>query len=212
MFDLQKIISSKAFHEPFIVVLRHAEKVVDGRPSVYDCALTEEGVLQSNRFGALLNDKALVLDRIKMSPVPRCLKTAKILQEKTACRRLEESSLLGHPGAYIEDEQLAGKVFEENSIFDIVSQSISGRRFPGFRDLAEGHRLLLQEMRADLRSQKNSLYVSHDVILASFLGGLLKLPISKDFWIDYLHGFVVTLSNDHDILLHCQNKEFKVNA
>ncbi len=212
MFDLKKILASRTFDEPFIIVLRHAQKFIYEVPSPYDCGVTEEGVEQSNNLGSYLNRMSFVINTIKTSPVPRCIQTARIVQEKIRCFHLEESFLLGHPGVYIEDEQLAGKVFEEHSVFDIVCKYISGHRVLGFRNLTDGNHLLLQDMRSDLQLQKNCLYVSHDVILASFIGSLLQLPMNQNFWIDYLQGFVVTLSDDNTISLHFENKEFKVYA
>ncbi len=211
MFNLKKIVTLRTFDTPFIIVLRHAQKFVDTEPSRYDCDITEEGIEQSNNLGTFLNKMPFVINTIKTSPVPRCIQTAKIIHKKLSySNNLEESFLLGHPGVYINDEKLAGKIFEEYSVFDIVYQYISGHPFVGFRDLADGNRLLLQAMLSDLQLQKNSLYVSHDVILASFIGSLLQLPMHQNCWIDYLQGFVVTLSGSNALSLHIEDKEFKV--
>jgi len=192
MFNIAEILTLNDLNKPYVIFLRHAEKApLKKNEADYDRTITENGYLQSELFAKQLKAQGINLNQIKTSPVPRCVQTAEVIKSNLDQLDIIHSNLLGNPGAYIFDDQLAARAFSDNDVIAVINKLKHGEHFPGFRSLEEGSNILLNEVEADLRSSSNSIYLTHDVILASLLTQLLNLSFTYKNWIDYLQGFIL---------------------
>lgn len=211
MFEIDKIFINKNIRAPFAVLMRHAEKELESTPTTYDCQLTDEGRQNTHELALRLKE-LMGVEQIMTSPVPRCVVTADILAAGLEVTSVQQSTLLGHPGAYIQDGSLAGVAFENDSVYGVVEKQLAGKDLPGFRNINVAQRLIVNQLVDDFRSGFQTLYVSHDVILSCLLGGLFGLPMGQDCWVNYLQGCVVEYQGNKQMTFHLLDREVMINA
>jgi len=194
MFCINSALEKIDQMDNIIICLRHAERYHDSNLRVGpEVGITMQGQTKTKLLGDYLNARFDKNPIIKTSPIKRCFETAKLLAN---CFKQEEvsiltSKILGDPGPYINDEKIAAEIFNHKKIFDIVQRQISGQTVPGFKSTTVGTTLMLQEMLSDLsQTSKPVLYISHDVILTTFIGSLIEdIKVYEENWIYYLEGF-----------------------
>ena len=182
------------------IVMRHAEReeIPPGDFGV-DVPLTERGIAEAKRMGSLLSARGVVC--VTSSPVPRCVETAEaVLRGADSAGEATLDRRLGDPGPFVVDPAVAGALFLETDILDVVRRQLSGGKPPaGMRETSEGVNLLLDSANDAMRSgSRLNILVTHDAILAVLVSHLYGVQIDEIVWPGYLDGLV--LWQDGDIL------------
>ncbi len=164
-------------------IIRHAEKLDSSVHSL----LSAKGLQDAYNFGLQLRRKNIQIDLIISSPIQRCIETGENIVRGYQNRiPIIESKLLGDPGVYIIEDQIAMKIFEKFELIEIINMQLSGEILDGFEHVNVASGKLLSYM----QQQTNKvLYISHDVIITTFICWLEnKKEIIKDDIVQYLSG------------------------
>tara|TARA_R110001583_G_scaffold10344_2_gene47683 strand:+ start:461 stop:1087 length:627 start_codon:yes stop_codon:yes gene_type:complete len=179
-----------------LLILRHAERPAIEDGTVGDeLALTQNGIDQTARFAQSLSQKVL---SIESSPILRCTQTADIIARHhgfplTSVRR---STLLGDPGFFIKDAELAWTNWLEQGVDAVNQHLLSGTStWPGFKDLDQAVGQMGRSIKERLTRSEDGihLWVTHDTIVATLASRLQKIPLELSDWPDYLGGLRVEL-------------------
>ena len=176
-----------------IILIRHSEKEKTPEGDIYyDVGLTENGFITASEFGKSLFSTVDPIDcKILTSPLKRCVQTAESISKNTCA--IEKSNILGGPGPYIEDEKTAGATFRnlvaEKDGVNIISLQMEGQELPGFRDISEGSKILLDYL-FKACTKHICIGVTHDVIIAALIGYISGKIEDVEEWIKYLDGIV----------------------
>lgn len=181
---------------PFACMIRHAEKErVDSDPFGNSVGLTRKGKEDAFKFGQDFKSKYGEIDRIVSSPLRRCVETAEeISRAFDSDVIIERSELLGNPGAYIEDPELARKHFLEMSPEEVVRNLIDGVHMNGFRTIEHGFTMISKKIKNDLKiSDSPIIYVTHDVIMFPFFVWLSGIDTEK--WFNYIEPIFLLIQD-----------------
>jgi probable phosphoglycerate mutase len=189
------------YHNKFdklIVIIRHSnrEHIPNG---VHDIItpINDIGKINAQKVGKLL--QKFDLKSIYTSPVDRCIQTSKnILIGYNKTFEIKETEMLGEPGTYVFDREIAKNHFIKLSTKTVVEKQIKGEHLEGIREIKEGSNILKQFVIDKLISlNKNELivFVTHDAILAPFIYSLTGEKFGKNNWVDFLDGIVITKSS-----------------
>ena len=135
-------------------------------------------------------------NRLLSSPLERCLETAEILN--TVCdwnQRIVESRLLGGHGAFVVDSRALGSQLSRLSDGEGRNLFIShmrGEDVAGMRDLAEGSKLILDELYPASKAEL-VIAISHETIIAA-LGAYLGDDPTK--WPEPMSGVHVVRKDE----------------
>ena len=176
-----------------IWLIRHAERQKRD-PGTYgnDLHLTERGHKEALHLGKSLSKTSL--KAVHSSPILRCMQTSEaIVQGVNQRLPIFQSHLLGDPGAFISDAELAGPYFLNNTIEEIAEKIVSGKPLPGMRLLSEGGQLLLDYI-IQLPFEP-TLIVSHDLIICLFCCYLFNSNEIAHYLPDFLEGLTLTRKN-----------------
>lgn len=164
-----------------LLLMRHAERfeIVPGEPGE-QVPLTPKGRRDAHALGAALRHR---LDRLVSSPVGRCVETAQRLARGARCEHhVETSPLLGAPGVFIHDSDLAWESFLRLQSHGVLRAQVgSPDPLPGFRDTRTATLRLLET----LRPEGVTLAVTHDMVLGAVVGTLLG-PDAVGRWPGFL--------------------------
>lgn len=183
------------------LILRHAEKQVKSKISdERSISLTKKGRLEAEKLGRTLIDFGYNIDLLKSSPLGRCVETCEAIARGGKFKLdIILSNNLGDPGPFIYNNKLAGKNFLDYSVEEVVHRQLNGEIMPGMRHVEQGVKILYEEIMEDMGDFKGlGVYVTHDAILAPFMGYLTGIPITKENWFGFLDS--IFLSNDNGIV------------
>lgn len=199
--------------DPCIFILRHAEKpLVNNLYTDIANALTEEGVKSSQNLGSELERFYPKVGVVRSSPIARCLETANNMFSTYSDKILiVTDTVLGGDGAYVADNKLAAQHFlEEPSRTDIFIRMQCGEVFEGMRKVNTGTNLLLAKIVHDLENiSAPSFYITHDCILALFVGAMVNQIIDEKSWFQYLDGVCIK-KLDNKINLYWKKECFDI--
>ena len=175
------------------IILRHAEReeIPPGEFGV-DVSLTKRGVAEAERLGSLLSVRGAVC--LTSSPVPRCVRTAAaVLFGAGSTGEAALDRRLGDPGPFVVEPEVAGPLFLETGILELVRRQLSGGEPPaGMRETSEGVGLLLDAATDAVRSGADlNVLVTHDAILAVLVAHLYGVQIDEIAWPGYLDGLIL---------------------
>lgn len=175
------------------LVLRHGERdYVEPGDYGNDVPLTRRGTASARRLGERLASFSPVA--VKTSPLARCVQTAEALVAGASWNAAPASDQrLGDPGAFVTEPGLAGPVFLDLGTRGVVQRHLSGAEpLPGLRPTSNGVALLLDLITpANVTGPGISIFVTHDVVLATLVGSLYELNADGFAWPDYLDGLVL---------------------
>lgn len=187
-------------NEPCVFILRHAEKpIVNNMHIDIANSLTEEGIRSSKELGVMLKNLYPRAGIIRSSPIARCLETANsIFSAYSHNSSVVADTDLGGDGAYVSDNQLAAQHFLEDPLrIDVFTKMQNGETFSGMREIGEGTKLLLTKVIHDLENiTAPGFYITHDCILALFVGSILNQLVDEKNWFQYLDGICIKELND----------------
>ena len=180
------------------IVLRHAERE-EIAPGAFgnDVPLTHHGRQSAERLGAGLSSRPV--DIVKSSPLPRCMQTADAVIAGAGWKvSAAPEPLLGDPGPFVVEPELAGRIFLDLGIEEIVRQQLAEDEPPsGMRSTSSGVNLVLRELASALNGPATaSVFVTHDAVLAVLVGHLYGLPVQGFPWPDYLDALVTWPDSD----------------
>ncbi len=180
------------------LVLRHGQRGhVAPDDHGNDVPLTRRGAASARRLGAGLASFPLVA--MKTSPLARCVQTAEALIAGAGWNAAPvPDQRLGDPGAFVIEPSLAGPLFLDPGPAGVVGRHLSNiEPLPGMRPTSDGVALLL-----DLITPGNgagpgiSVFVTHDVVLATLVGSLYGLNADGFAWPDYLDALMLWRNSD----------------
>ena len=186
--------------DPCIFMLRHAEKPIakDMHTDIAN-AITEEGIKSSKNLGNILKGFYSKVGVVRSSPITRCLETANnIFSTYSGEISIIPDSVLGGDGAYVSDSGLAAQHFLKNpSRTDIFIRMQRGEVFEGMHKINIGTNLLLNKIIYDLENiSAPSFYITHDCILALFVGTIINQIVDEKNWFQYLDGLCIKKLNN----------------
>lgn len=187
----------------FILFIRHAERydIPDGTDGDL-IGLTEKGSAEALSLGKKILGAGgsssgfsglRVSGSVKFaaSPIGRCVDTARLIMQgmgEASEVQISDHFLYG----YIIDKKVAFAAINDVGYQLALYEYIKKGSFPGFRDLDEGSRLILSNLRNC--AQGHSLVcVSHDVLTLPFLAYYVPESIKtlKNGWIGFLQGSMI---------------------
>ena len=187
------------------VVIRHAEREVIA-PGTFgnEVPLTDHGRRTAHLIGVGLSSRPAGI--VKSSPLPRCVQTAEDIIASSGWQvDAIPDTLLGDPGPFVVDAELAGNIILDIGIPAVVAQQLSAVEPPdGMRSTSEGVRLVLSSVADALCARcGTSVFVTHDAVLAVLVGTLYGRPVDGFRWPDYLDALVLWAdSNRMQFLWH----------
>ncbi|RMG10991.1 MAG: radical SAM protein [Deltaproteobacteria bacterium] len=198
--SLRRTLALLGSRRGWTLVVRHAEREHFQHGTFgNDVSLTPHGRRQAFDLGKRLRGR---LAGVTSSPLPRCTETARLVSAG-AGQDAEPSTdrLLGDPGPFIEDADLASRAFHAMPLKELVNRFLNPDTTPeGMRPADAGCADLLALARAVLpRPGEVHLMITHDIILAPLLALIAGERNADHHWPDFLDG--VALAWDGSVLL-----------
>jgi broad specificity phosphatase PhoE len=169
------------------LLLRHAD-----RPPIPpgefgdDLEITDQGRRRARALGVLFGDRLI---RVVSSPVRRCVGTAEAILSGAGIQvAVERDCRLGDPGPWIVDARIAGEVFRARGTAGVVEGQLAGHCLPGMRSLHAGTTMLLDLLVGYGHGDGVSVMVTHDSVIAPFVGHLLPSVELRDVMPRFLEG------------------------
>ena len=180
-----------------IYLIRHAEKI----DSTVHAELTTKGLSDSFAYGKKLKSNNVKINLIITSPIKRCIQTAQKISEGYGEIKIKESTLLGNPGIYVNNGDIAMKIFNKYKLIDIINMQLSHQIIDGFNNVDTAKQELLFFM---MNQKDNTLYISHDAIIEPFIKSIANIKnINEEEIVAYLDGY----SNHHKDIKYPWKKE-----
>lgn len=186
-----------------LLVIRHAERPMIAKGDVgNDISITENGIRATIKFARSLSAR---IQSIHSSPVLRCMQTARLIADVHGytASGIHASRLLGDPGFFISDAELAWKSWLNRGCEAVNNHLLTGTEtWPGFHafDLAMAN--IVVHIHTLLSSNSGLIiWVTHDTILATLASRLLPSPLTLADWPDFLGALEVTLDRAGGLLL-----------
>jgi len=178
-----------------IILIRHAEKI-ELTPDLTEpeLTLTEKGKKDALNLGKLLKERGLSKSiRFFVSPRFRCIQTAEYISKGAEILEpiITHSKLLGSPGPFVIDHEIGGKVFNNFSLTEVVSNYIDGYLQGCFTPLDVGCQSLFDFMAIQSSSKYISIHISHDAIIIPFIFWYSKINLVQN-WLPPLGGLKIT--------------------
>jgi broad specificity phosphatase PhoE len=187
-----------------ILLLRHGHRHEIPAGSFGDeVALTDEGRKASESLGRKLGK--VQWGEVQSSPLVRCLETAThFLKGAGQNIPVQQSTLLGNPGPFVSNPDMAGPIFLNNTLREIMNKIALGEPIPGIRSLQEGGVLFEKHLKTIKKFP--CLMFSHDMIIALLNAYFNNSNQLLERLPDYLDGFCLQF-NDAGILFSINFKD-----
>jgi len=172
----------------YLILLRHAE-----RPNIpsdkvgNEVSLTKQGIHQTKLFAKSLKQPII---SISSSPIRRCLQTAKIISNNCNYKKaIKKSKLLGDPGFFINDPELAWTHWQTKGHNTVNQYLLNGKeQWQGFHQFDDAINHMKMEIIEQLKTKNSGfhIWVTHDTILATFASRVLPQPLTLNNWPNFL--------------------------
>jgi hypothetical protein len=177
--------------EPVAILLRHsARDDVEGDSPNFDMSLNELGVRMCRELGAEL--KGMVAS-IRTSPARRCMQTASLICEFSGfTENFTIDRVLGGPGIYVLDENIAGKNWEKKGNSGVIQHLVSKIDcLPGMANPISAAKSIVDHMLTVSNCDQGlHLFISHDSIMTPTVARALGINLPKKQWPNYLDAAV----------------------
>jgi len=184
-----------------LILLRHAE-----RPDIPDheigneVGLTKQGIRQTRQFAKSLKQPII---SISSSPILRCVQTAEIISNQCSYNEtIKKSILLGNPGFFIKDPELAWTHWQTKGHDAVNQYLLNGKeQWLGFHQFDDAINHMKTEIIEQLKTNNSGfhLWVTHDTILATFVSRVLPQPLTSNNWPDFLDYLDIYLDNENNL-------------
>lgn len=189
LIDSIEIIDQTGSYSLFI---RHGDrdKIPEGEFG-NEVELNEIGFKRAQEYG--LNLSKLKVNKIFTSPIIRCMQTAEAIKMGVG-REIEiiPSTLLGDPGAFVNDAKQAGEGFLELGFSECYHRLLENKTVKGNRSIYDGAQILTDLFCKSNNENGVNIFVSHDMIVALYSYAVFgkKYELGEN-WIKYLGGLLV---------------------
>ncbi len=200
----ERFSEANARGNKIIYLMRHGEKGVGERGKFdLDVELTERGRKTAVALGRTI--KELVPIEIHSSPISRCVSTSNaLIQGAGADMKVVETAVLGDPGPFTENPELAGPIFLSKKLDEIAEMMVKKEDIPGMRSIQNGTRLFFDYIQKSKGERR--IMVSHDFIICLISSFLFSNDQPGKFMPHFLEGIFIEYSNDSLILYHQDRK------
>jgi len=168
-------------------LMRHAERHSFPKGSFGNhVSLSKKGKLDCQLVSSFLSNR---LSSMYTSPVSRCMQTAKLLVENNHHIKIFKSHLLGDPGVFIQDQDLASSYCLMHEPMHIVERLVSCEPNPEgfFEETRTAVQRLIKMMFLKSKNKIGlSFFISHDAILGPVLGTIFPEGSVESLWPHYL--------------------------
>ena len=158
---------------PTALLLRHSvrDPIPDGQTG-HELPLTETGVELAQQLGEKVRHR---LTSLHTSPVPRCVETAECLRRGAGVDcDIRPDQMLGDPGVFVEDDQLAWKTFQNYSYWELVAALVEGEDRPGMHHGPSAVQRLLTHMFDQAEAAPGlHVFVTHDIFISTLVSAEL---------------------------------------
>jgi len=191
------------------LLIRHAEKQLL-KTDLFgnNSQLTEDGIVASKALG---NSLKPFIEKVHASPLVRCIQTAEyFLSDK---QQINHSKYLGGPGVFIKDAKAAGKIFIYNSPQQVANILLTDKKNPdGFypSTASSVKKLLNYIFKQSQSTEKLSVFITHDIILATIIGYLFNISNTTTIWPNYLEHLLIW-KNANNIQVSYKEKMISFN-
>jgi len=171
------------------VLIRHAE-----RPPIpledpgNHLPLTNRGRQQAEALGLSLG---AAIKSISTSPVRRCIETAEgIRRDSGLPLQIVLDSMLGDPGVYTADPELAWKTWCEWGQERVYRELLEGVDVPpGMEDPFQASRNLARHMLSRIEYDPGvHVYITHDLLIATLAARSFRTTFDETTWPQFLTG------------------------
>jgi len=171
--------------DPHILILRHGDRQeIPSGSFGNELLLTAKGRKSSLSLGKKLAH--IRWAQVFSSPLIRCQETAEqFLKGAGQSLPVILTPLLGDPGPFVLDPDLAGSMFLENAPYKIMQKILAAEHVPGMRTLEDGVKLFIDYLKT--LTHFPCLMISHDIIIALLQSYFFKSIPHK--FPDFLEGF-----------------------
>jgi len=185
--NLNETVKSKKY----AILLRHSDRNNIPSGSVgNEIELNELGFQNAYNYGIKIAD--FKLNKIFCSPVTRCVQTAQQIV-KAIDKNIEiiPTNILGSPSVYIENENVADKIFKENRFFFMIEKLFANEKVDGFRTMSEGSEMLKTFLEKNSNENGLTYFVTHDSLLAMFKFHFFGIKHTSSNWLKFLEEVII---------------------
>ena len=180
-----------------VVLLRHSVREdLPAEDTGYSMPITATGRRLALELGKCLRGR---LRTLHSSPLPRCQQTAEALKEGAhADIEITTNRLLGDPGAYVLDGDLAWTNWERLSHEGVMQHLVSETTaLPGMARPNEAARFLVRTMFSSAADETGvHVFVSHDSLVTPTAAQMIGVEFTCSDWPLYLEGAFFWTSGD----------------
>lgn len=179
-------------NEPVAMLLRHSirDDIPDGTIG-NDVPLNELGIDWCYDLGNALLGR---VKSVRSSPALRCMQTAELMIQSSANKCLVlVDHLLGAPGIYVLDEQVAWGNWLKLGNDGVIQHLVSGEgALPGMADPPKAAHRLIEHMLTSIVGQPGfHVFVSHDSIVAPTVARVIGQKMTQNQWPEYLDAALI---------------------
>jgi broad specificity phosphatase PhoE len=189
---LKSLDKVQQFNQKKLLLIRHTdrEEMLPGTLG-NDLHITDKGNEKAFELGRTL--KSFSIEWCKTSPLLRCTQTLDSIEYGYGRNiALSNCELLGEPGSFVFDGDLAAQVFIDHGAEAVIRNLINGSLFPGIRSSREGSEYLLKGLVNIFEENTgNGICISHDAILMPFISHYCNEHFQEQ-WLPPLGGVVLT--------------------
>ena len=179
-----------AVQQSVAVLIRHADRDALSRDDVgYTLPITELGKQRAHDFGKKLGSR---LASLHTSPFVRCIQTAEAIKSGAlADAPLVLDTMLGDPGVYVLDGQVAWPIWREMGSKEVVEHLVtSDIPLPGMAEPTVAANRLIRHITSITTAIPGvHMFVTHDAIIATTVARILNTS-SKHLWPCFLEGAI----------------------
>ena len=181
--------SMAASSGPRALLLRHSDRHAFPEGKSGDATrLTHVGEQRARALGQALGES---ITWSLSSPLVRCTRTAELMGANPVT-----SQLLGDPGPFVIDRDIAAQVFMRQGTREVVFGQIRGETWGCMRPLDQGAGLLLDLLQTNVAANPGiGIAISHDAIVMPFITQTTGYDFVDD-WLEPLICVFISLS-DH---------------
>lgn len=193
-----------------IALIRHAERSqAEIKTMQQDLHLTQWGRNSSRLLGEKL--KGLPIESIYTSPIDRCVDTCKeMILGFCPTIPISTSTVLGDPGPFTADCDLAGPIFQKTPLIDIIKNLAKGDHISGMRTITEGTRIFLDY--ALSREDKIAIMVSHDAIISWIALFFMEKKEVEEMIPNFLEGLYLEVNEEKKLIVHYKDLRFEISS
>ena len=204
-------IAIKDIKGPASLLVRHAERPnIPFRDVDHLVKITDQGRKSTEELGRLIGDK---LGSVATSSVPRCLDTSEAIIKGSGNLEIpiNISWRLGNPGIWITDGEAAWSEFLKHGLNQIIKYQVEGKILNGFRSLKEGIDIMLDYIFGIANENEGiNILVSHDAVIAPFLGYLLGTSDTAEILPSFLEGVLLSRT-ESGLKVYWRDKWFNIS-